>query len=1052
MRARLILLYLIFNPNKRLEKWQVYGEIWPDWDPDSKEIDVERAVREAISQIRKALEPDISRKESFIRTGERKVYIEDISEFYVDVIEFDKLRHKSRQADSEERLPILLQAHELYVEDVLEGYEDDWSRGLRNSYQDKFLELLNDIAGEFAQQDNFNRAIQYWELSLDRVPYQPSIHHDLINGYLELQQLSNAKRACERALLLDELDEHFEVLPETRSLSIDLQELSRSEIFRRYARSSESTRLVKSRFQSGFVNRHAEIAALSKSWNQVLAGTGSAAVLAGDAGIGKTRIADQFEAYAMGEDVIFLRDKRYEKSEASPFESLIEAIRNGLRGWNQLPGALEKSLLDQVPERFLREVVKEVPEIKDQFPEITPTPSLEDPKEERRRRLEALCHFFLSITEKQPLILFLDDLQWADESTLDAVEYIVPKLHDSQLFLLGAFREGEVRPDHHLRKMMDNFNRDGIMPKVAVDPMSSADIEQMATNLLDSESLGDISNLVSSRAKGNPLFAEELIHTLHDMGALMQSDDGSWQLHDGRNLNEVIPTKVESTIRGRIGRMPSATKRILELTAVMGHDFSAELIEEIEGSEGPDFHESLDDLVWKRFLVYQEGDFRFRHDEYKKVAYESLMPASRERLHARVGGALESLYKERKDKIERGIHGEIARHFDEANQIKRALPYYIMAGDHVWTKKYAKNDALCFYERAEEIAEQLGDEINLMRACKGIGEVCATTDEQDRGLEYCEKALEICDEPEARADIYLSIASVWHNKRELETGLTYCERAIAELEPESKSALAIKAYYRASTFCNWLLEHEAAINYCQKALSFLDQFPSKNDAALVLSELGHALSASGLYEEAVGHLEESARLSKEIADPLTIGLAYFKLGIALNNAHKTTAAIEAWHECLEHLSDLVGRHSDLSTIYSHLVHAYCKLRNMTLAMEFAHLQLQESQLSGDSTSIALSHAVLGCLLEVDMQQPLSDEHFERAKEIEQSSDLPHFGSILTYLYLDELDKALACLQSTWHLLKPRRFEYLNSCPTYTEAFEQFRKHKAFLQVLSTVLK
>jgi predicted ATPase len=794
---------------------------------------------------------------------------------------------------------------------------------------------------------------------------------------------------------------------------------------------------------SPFVDRTGPLTQFVEVWQQLTQGQGSSIWVSGEAGVGKSRLVRECVLYASGQGALTLRGNCYEMEGGLPYQPLIEAFREGL-------GKISDEVWAEIPERGLSQLVKLMPELEDRFPDLEVAAPLEATEQERNRLFEGLCQCLESLSKHAPVIVILDDVQWVEASTLEFIHFLVRQLPRMSVLLMPIYREGEVDEDHALHGVLQHLTRNDLMSHWLLEPLTAEDTEALVHGLLNTEALESVAASVYEESKGMPFFAEELVKSLIEAGALSVDADGQWQAQGTRLADDVVPSSIRALVGTRLRRLNRASKQVLELASVIGRSFSFDLLLEVMGPWQVELLKPVEDLLWARFLEDHDGRYRFQHDLVRQVIYQDLSPERKRQFHLRVAETLESQYEDApNDPANAALPGEMATHFVEANKPKKALAYVLEAGRHAWFNTYAKEESLRLYQRALDLAESLNDEDKLMQAYKGLGEILSSTDEHDQGIAYSQKALGICEDPQERAEILCAIARGHHYKQDLEQALASCEQALAELGENASTLQAAKVYSYTGNFLNWLLRYDESIEQGKHALDILKNHREDRLKTLVLSQLGHAHSGLKDYDAASDYLAESVQLAEKTRDLGAISQSSFQLAMALYNTDKLTDAVAAWEKALDALQTMGDRHIEEAIQYNWLTFAHMRLGDLEQALTYAKLQLEKNKIAQREEGVANSQGMLGCLQDVLKKPKLSKSAFDKAFKLAPEDGRVYQGIIMSYLYMEQLDKAVGWLEKGESFLERRHIEYLNTCPT-SSAFEAFRKNRKFKARLKAV--
>lgn len=335
---------------------------------------------------------------------------------------------------------------------------------------------------------------------------------------------------------------------------------------------------------------------------------------------------------------------------------------------------------------------------------------------DQERIFEQCASFLVKLAAKQPLMLALDDLQWADASSLSLLYHLARRIEGSPILVIGAYRPEEVSAGragerHPLEKVEAELSR--LLGEVAIelDGMESAQGRWLVDAYIDSEPnrLGDSFRAALARhTGGHPLFVVELLRDLQARGHLVKDGDGYWIEKAAINW-DLLPARVEGVLRDRIGRLDREQRETLTVASVAGMRFIAELVAELRRVDARAMVHLLSDELGRRHrLVEAEGIeridaqrlsfYQFQHYLYQNYVYQQLDEVERSYLHEDVAVALEALYAGHLDQVA----VPLAWHFDQAGRPDRAVPYLRQAGA-LAAASHAHSEALQHFCRALEL-------------------------------------------------------------------------------------------------------------------------------------------------------------------------------------------------------------------------------------------------------------------------------------------------------------------------------------------------------------
>jgi len=423
------------------------------------------------------------------------------------------------------------------------------------------------------------------------------------------------------------------------------------------------------------VGRSAEMDQLAAQLSRAARGQGCAMFLAGEAGIGKTRLAHEALALARERGFLVLSGTAYALEGGLAYAPILAAFGPFLR---RLDSSRQARLVSGLPDlgRLFTNL---------RLPAAEP---LGDPALEKTRLFEAVAHLLERLAQESPVLLFLDDLHWADPASIELLHYLARGVADQAVLVLGTYRAEEVDTARGLRQLLTSLRRAGQAAEVVLARLEPEAVAALAAGMLESPAPGDLLTLLDARAGGTPLFVEALIRTLVDAGQLRKPGEG-WTL--GTDLAPILPPDIRDLIMGRLRRLDVTERRVLDLIAVSGGTVPHTVLH--EALEWDD--EVLLEVVHRlrmaglvaEDLTGAEVTYTLTHPLIQEVAYADLPEMARRRTHAAFASALE--------RVRPGDLDRLAHHYHAAGSqvdANRALEVLLAAGERAY-ELYANNQA-----------------------------------------------------------------------------------------------------------------------------------------------------------------------------------------------------------------------------------------------------------------------------------------------------------------------------------------------------------------------
>jgi tetratricopeptide (TPR) repeat protein/transcriptional regulator with XRE-family HTH domain len=475
------------------------------------------------------------------------------------------------------------------------------------------------------------------------------------------------------------------------------------------------------------VAREAECERLRAVVDAVTAGAGRLVLLAGEPGIGKTRLAQEVTAVAHDRAFLVIAGRCYEPQQAVAYYPFLEALT---KAYAVAPAAIRAEL----PRRWM-EVVRLLP---DQGMDVPATAlTAQSGQNDQQRLFWQVASFLQALAAERPVALLLDDLQWADRASLDLLQHLARQTREQRLLLLGTYRDVEVSRQHPLAAALRDLGRDKLAERVAVRRLSADGTAALVSATMGA---GEVSpELVAplhQRADGNPFFTQELLRALVERGDVY-GDDGRWQW---RAVDEmVVPETVRSAIGQRLAHLSAPALEVLQEASVLGQTFTFDDLQALQDRPEAEVEAALDEALHAAMVRAEDQDeYAFHHALIQQVLYVELTPRQRRRLHRAAGMTLEGL----PERARARRVAELGRHFLEGGESARALPYVLRAGDQA-EAVYAHGEAEQHFRTALDLARELGIPGWEAEALEKLGKILDALAHYDEALEALEGAAEI---------------------------------------------------------------------------------------------------------------------------------------------------------------------------------------------------------------------------------------------------------------------------------------------------------------------
>ena len=666
-KSRAFLYYLAASPNPKTRS-HLLAFFWPDHERSSGQ----QILRTTLHELRKTFGAALVVEEESIGLSQA---------IAVDARQFEVLATSSTldQAQLMDVLP-------LYRGEFLETFVlpdsaefDTWQTYQAEHYRSLYTQGMARLSQLYESNGDYPNALQALDNALKLDPLQ----EDLQRVALRLQYLGGDRPAAVRRYetLRKLLDEELGVPPmsETRQVyqAILTDSFATPEQPRPIAAQAAAGRFVpRPDHQVPFIGRASEMQQIKEL---VAEGTRRLILIEGEAGIGKTRLAEEFLRKS---HALTLVGTAHELDLAQPYQPVIEALRSLAKApaWPELRTRLK------LPDIWIAETSRLVPDL---FPRSSsPAPASATATE--ARLWEGINQLLQAINQQEPVICYIDDIHWADPSTLALLGYLLRQPGSCQIGFMAATRPAPPRSP--LASLLQTLTRENRLTRLPLGRLSTDEILNLSSSISPSAP-GPLAEWLDQNAEGNPYFVTELIGYAFEKGLIK----GDGQLtQEATTAAPVVPASVYSILQDHLSRLSEPARRLLDTAATAGREFELDVVTRASGLSDPSAMDALGELL-KTGLIDPLDDrhFTFHHSLMMEVAYREMGEARHRLMHHRVAEGLKSVYHHHLD----AVAGLLAWHYSEGNAPELAAPFAFQAGNHA-ASLAGWQEAIGFYEQA----------------------------------------------------------------------------------------------------------------------------------------------------------------------------------------------------------------------------------------------------------------------------------------------------------------------------------------------------------------
>ncbi len=985
-KALALLVYLACHVGLAFPRERLQSLLWGDSPPDR----AARSLRQALVNLRRVLPGE------FLIITRGSVAFNPQSVYDLDVARF------------ESNPPDLA----LYRGTFLDGFDlrdapewEEWVSARREELQARALTALETSGARHAARGEYSLAAGFYHRALAIDPWRETSHQALIRMYALTGDRAAALAQYEkcRAALAGGLG--VEPLPETQTLYHRVLEGTLAP--------EESPRV--SAPPLPFVGRGDAYAKLMGAWNESRAHGPRLTLIEGEAGLGKTRLIEEVLRQLAMQGAVIARGQCVEFAAEVPYRSIVQALR-AIADF----GSRISELQSAISPIWLSELTRLLPELRESHPNL-PRPRAGTGEAARQRLFEAVTRFLRACGEtlansdrRAALVIFLDDLHWADRATLDLLHHLVHSLAGGHpIWFVGAYRPEEEDDElpHSLARLRQSLGAAGLAQRVELAPLSAEAVAEIAASLSDDPAFAAF---LQRESGGSPLMLSEVIKNLQETGRLKSAAPGRWQIVGGLSGDPLrAPERVENIALQRVDRLPPESQRLLDFAAVIGESFTGDLLAEASGEPAVALAESLDSWQRRRLIRSDAaGNFNFSHDKIRAAIYHHIPADMRKLLHERIGQTL--LDYGSRSQVAQGSRGQpavspvdqsapdysttrlpdpiaaqVAYHFERSFAPRRAKPYLAQAAEAA-RQVHANDAAIEYYHRLLPLLSD-GEDIEVWRA---LGEGLRSQARHAEAVEayaHMRAGAERAGDLVAQARAWIGLSWVQErlgdHRAVLESARRAEEIARAAGEPaqvELARALALKGWALFRTG-----GEQEALQLGEQALALCAAIAPRAQPVMArtLLLLGAAHTLLGNYEQAFRYKEQALVLYHELGDREAVGNTLNNLGETARLRGDFRRALDYYRQAIAIAREIGDRTGEMVRL-SNLGGARVGVGEFEAAESDLRAVIRLSEPAGERVSAAYSYLFLSEALLGQSRWGEAAEAAQRAFELGRELQLP----------------------------------------------------------------
>ena len=729
-----------------------------------------------------------------------------------------------------------------------------------------------------------------------------------------------------------------------------------------------------------FIGREQELKALTFTLENCRRNKGSAVFISGEPGIGKTQLMSALIHLYKPDEINFLYGRCLFNNEGGlPYHPFVSAVNNGLFSTH----GHFISTITSLAEKNNINISNKISQIKT-FLNFSGDYSKAIMHKEQL--WEAVLTMFTAIAADKPLVLILDDIQWADKTSIGLFAYLARNIRSLPILLIGLYRPPEIA--------LDNADLTGTIRQLRIEDAASK-IDLLRLNEIDTlgiikKILGDnpVDNKIAAeiyrQSEGNPLFIYELTRLMKDRNAIGKDRNDKWVYNEEASLS-TVSDKVQDVIKQRVDRLDDESKEVLQFASCQGEYFQSSVLTDCLKIDKISLLKKLQHLEKEYNVIhYEDKSYRFDHILIRDVLYESVLPELREEYHKLIADSLIKTFGSKDE-----YASVIAHHLISGNSEGRAVKYLLTAAKTA-RELYAVEEAFSFYRKLLNIDKKTGlDTACRMSMEEGLGDINLFTGNPEEALLHFNRFSELVkgsDNDNGKIRGLRKSAECFRITGKLKEAEELSSKAVAKafendnLEERIESLNILASVYASKA------DYEKMIEVSNESIEFCKQLKDDKNLSVCLGNLGTAYWHLGNYPVASANLNEAVSIQRNIGDTRGLSTTLNFLALAFLKQGRFEDALKAGEESIE-MKTKIGDGQKIPGGLNALGDIYREIGDIDRAIEYHQKSLTLAREYNNKGAMCDNLRDLGedYFLKGDMKQALS--YYNEVMELASSSKI-----------------------------------------------------------------
>lgn len=603
---------------------------------------------------------------------------------------------------------------------------------------------------------------------------------------------------------------------------------------------------------------------------------------------------------------------------------------------------------------------------------------------ERIKVYEKFLHTIINEAKKNPVIIFLDNLQWVDEGSLQLLHYVARNTKDYPVLVIGTYRPEDVTEKSSLNNILLAMKKEELYVTYELGRLKKDEVKEMILSFYPNIEYEVLSERIYKETAGNTFFVEAIFKALESENIIYRIN-GNWFVRPLEKIS--LPATIKDAVLMRVNKLSDGERKIMSISAVIGEKFRYEVLKEVYGGLETELVDILDNLIKHKFMHEIQEEciyYIFEHCKIRDVLYEDMSIAKRKVLHHTIAKAYERVYNNPAP-----VGKEIAEHYYLAGVYEKALEYAKLGGEYAFRHQNMQYSGECYHfaleslELLEETRENKQAKIEFMNK---YGYANFILGNWDKALEFAEKSANLSSEImnfRQTCESYKNMGEIHIGRGEYSAGEKSLRKALSIAESMNDLKTIGECSYLLGKMYWYHGDVNKAYEILQSALSISEQTKDISLNGKVLMDIGSVYHVQGKYDKALELKMKSLQIAEKLDDKHELARCYNNIGVTYTIGYKNhEKAIEYFEKQIK-LCVEIGHLRNYGYGYGNAGESYMQFGNLSKALEYTNQAFEIFKKLGEKRMIGACHGEYGIIYTKMKSYDSAKEHFEKAVKIEK---------------------------------------------------------------------